>query len=71
MVVFARTSKTADAVKTTALSISNIVIVGSLLTLSLLEPDDPIPDLERTGQARIASHSHNARRSSGIAQTRR
>lgn len=45
MVVFARTSKTADAVKTTALSISNIVIVGSLLTLSLLEPDDPIPDL--------------------------
>jgi len=41
----ARTSKTTDAVKTTALSISNIVIVGSLLTLSLLEPHDPPPDL--------------------------
>ena len=41
----ARTSKTSDAVKTTALSISNIVIVGSLLTLSLLEPNDPLPDL--------------------------
>ena len=41
----ARTSKTTDAVKTTALSISNIVIVGSLLTLSLLEPNDPLPDL--------------------------
>jgi len=41
----ARASKTTDAVKTTALSISNIVIVGSLLTLSLLEPHDPLPDL--------------------------
>ena len=39
------TSKTSDAVKTTALSISNIVIVGSLMTLSLLESRDPIPDL--------------------------
>ena len=41
----ARTSNTTDAVKTTALSISNIVVVGSLLTLSLLEPLDPVPDL--------------------------
>ena len=45
MSFFARTSNTTDAVKTTALSISNIVVVGSLLTLSLLEPRDPIPDL--------------------------
>jgi len=45
MTFCARTSKTTDAVKTTALSISNIVIVGSLLTLSLLEPRDPLPDL--------------------------
>jgi len=45
MVFFARTSKPSDAVKTTALSISNIVIVGSLLTLSLLDSHDPLPDL--------------------------
>ena len=44
MTFCARTSKTTDAVKTTALSISNIVIAGTLLTLSLLDPRDPLPD---------------------------
>ena len=45
MSFYAPAGKTTDAVKSTALAISNIVIIGSVLMLSLLDPRESVPDL--------------------------